>query len=812
VCKDEVVSVATFARKPETASPAKTASTGLRIAAADSVFEREADRTADEVTTRGAPSPHWSISGMDIAAPLQRKPTGSVESSEVPQIVHEVLRSPGRPLDRGTRDFFERRFGHDFGHVRVHHDTRAAESARAVHAHAYSAGHNVVFGANELAPETHKGRELLAHELTHTIQQRDATTDAPPVPPGSALETQANSAGQAVAQGLPVGGQFGSSGFALARQVVTPRALPDDELAQAIQDELKKLKKGDKPGEWLRELQAEAQRRTGLKARQQQEDAEEAARVAAAERPRKEREAAIAEATAVGTRAEEPDDEEAAPVPMALAGGRDRKVAPAPRKKSANVRPPSKFDPGGFHEPVRPGGRILTEYEEASEANLERLEAAHRRTDKRKFDVRVKEARERAPLSDISRLGVRRDPQEVWDYGLSVGLFAEDEKEAVWQTFEVPRAAASHRETEREKGEVQYQQQLKGEAVLAQSQAMFFQPPAMSELGAAAKVLYWGTGVYATGKDMARAYQTGDPGDIGQVALDLGPALAMHSFTKGGPRGEPVGTTEPEPAPSEPLTNVEAPKTEPHGEPPQVVPPKGPPNLVVIKGLHTPEPNPPAGATVKPAIPANENAVPQALRAVAGDPVKPQGAQMTRRVVPAPKVKQQVGKVKATGDSDVPKAPRNLIQEKTVKEQQAPEDTHSVKSDVPGALQPERFDVGNFAEKNFNSIPEALQRAGIKSSRPISKPLPAGTEKYRIEGYQGYSRGHEPEIDALDRAGETVYEVKPHHQYDQGLNEARGYAHDMDRLHPLPDGRKWKYDCVTYDPDAVSQYVRRLRK
>jgi hypothetical protein len=157
-------------------------------------------------------------------------------------------------------------------------------------------------------------------------------------------------------------------------------------------------------------------------------------------------------------------------------------------------------------------------------------------------------------------------------------------------------------------------------------------------------------------------------------------------------------------------------------------------------------------------------------------------------------------------------AQRNLIQEKTVKEQTAPEDTHSVKSNVPGALQPEHYDVGNFAEKNFNSIPEMLQRAGIKSSRPISKGLPAGTEKYRIEGRQGYSPGSEPEIDALDRAGETVYEVKPHHQYNQGLNEARGYAHDMDKLHPLPAGRKWKYDCVTYDSAAVTQYVRRLRE
>src|SRR6266700_2058745 len=65
---------------------------------------------------------------------LQRRATSSAELSEVPPIVHEVLRSPGQPLDAFTRAFMEARFGHDFSRVRVHTDSQAAESAQAVNA------------------------------------------------------------------------------------------------------------------------------------------------------------------------------------------------------------------------------------------------------------------------------------------------------------------------------------------------------------------------------------------------------------------------------------------------------------------------------------------------------------------------------------------------------------------------------------------------------------------------------------------------------------------------------------------------------
>ncbi len=90
-----------------------------------------------------------------------------------PPIVHEVLHSPGHPLDTDTRAHMESRFGHDLSQVRVHTDEKAAKSARAVNAQAYTMGCNVVFGAGQYTPGTVASEQLLAHELTHVIQQRE---------------------------------------------------------------------------------------------------------------------------------------------------------------------------------------------------------------------------------------------------------------------------------------------------------------------------------------------------------------------------------------------------------------------------------------------------------------------------------------------------------------------------------------------------------------------------------------------------------------------------------------------------------------
>ena len=102
---------------------------------------------------------------------LQRRAVNNAEPTAVPPIVHEVLRSPGQPLDAPTRAFFEPRLGHDFSKVRVHTDARAAESARAVNALAYTVKQDIAFGEGQYAPGAAEGRRLLAHELAHTVQQ-----------------------------------------------------------------------------------------------------------------------------------------------------------------------------------------------------------------------------------------------------------------------------------------------------------------------------------------------------------------------------------------------------------------------------------------------------------------------------------------------------------------------------------------------------------------------------------------------------------------------------------------------------------------
>lgn len=104
---------------------------------------------------------------------LQRNAANGIVSSRVPPIVHEVLRSPGQPLDPATRAFMEPRFGHDFSQVRVHTDGRSADAARAVNARAFTLGQTIVFAAGQYQPDRPAGMNLLAHEMTHTIQQRE---------------------------------------------------------------------------------------------------------------------------------------------------------------------------------------------------------------------------------------------------------------------------------------------------------------------------------------------------------------------------------------------------------------------------------------------------------------------------------------------------------------------------------------------------------------------------------------------------------------------------------------------------------------
>ncbi len=105
---------------------------------------------------------------------LQRRAADASHFEHIPAIVHAALRSPGEPLGSGTKYFFESRFGHEFSRVRIHANETAAESARAINALAFTVGTDVVFAAGRYAPDTTAGKRLLAHELTHVVQQSGA--------------------------------------------------------------------------------------------------------------------------------------------------------------------------------------------------------------------------------------------------------------------------------------------------------------------------------------------------------------------------------------------------------------------------------------------------------------------------------------------------------------------------------------------------------------------------------------------------------------------------------------------------------------
>lgn len=91
--------------------------------------------------------------------------------------VHDVIGSGGRPLEPDVRTDMESRLGADFGDVRVHDDAAAASSAKAVNAHAYTVGSNVVFQRDTYNPSSTAGKTTLAHELTHVMQQRSGPVD-----------------------------------------------------------------------------------------------------------------------------------------------------------------------------------------------------------------------------------------------------------------------------------------------------------------------------------------------------------------------------------------------------------------------------------------------------------------------------------------------------------------------------------------------------------------------------------------------------------------------------------------------------------
>lgn len=125
-------------------------SSGLSVSQPHDADEQEADRMAERV---------------------MRKPAGGEAfSTSQPTVVASPGHGSGNSMDNDTRFFMESRFGHDFSGVRIHHDHRAAESARSFDALAYTHGSDIVFGQGQYDPYSERGRHLLAHELAHVVQ------------------------------------------------------------------------------------------------------------------------------------------------------------------------------------------------------------------------------------------------------------------------------------------------------------------------------------------------------------------------------------------------------------------------------------------------------------------------------------------------------------------------------------------------------------------------------------------------------------------------------------------------------------------
>lgn len=115
---------------------------------------------------------------MKTWVPGRETRAGAANRSTRPGTRSHRSREGGEPLPQPVRDFFEPRFGHDFSRVRIYADGRAANAASALNAHAFTVGQSIVFGQGEYAPETAQGNKLLAHELTHVVQQEGSTSPA----------------------------------------------------------------------------------------------------------------------------------------------------------------------------------------------------------------------------------------------------------------------------------------------------------------------------------------------------------------------------------------------------------------------------------------------------------------------------------------------------------------------------------------------------------------------------------------------------------------------------------------------------------
>ncbi len=183
----------------------------LTIGKPNDKYEQEADRVADGVMSMPEPNVRRQQitplvqrqAGPEEEEDVQRQPGKEVEDETIqhkgtapqsqavsPTIESRIqsFKGGGQPLSKSTREYFEPRFDTDFSQVRVHEGSQAAETAKSINAKAFTTGRDVVFGAGQYSPGTSSGKQLLAHELTHVVQQggginrsQDNTGSPPPI-------------------------------------------------------------------------------------------------------------------------------------------------------------------------------------------------------------------------------------------------------------------------------------------------------------------------------------------------------------------------------------------------------------------------------------------------------------------------------------------------------------------------------------------------------------------------------------------------------------------------------------------------------
>lgn len=158
--------------------------TKLQVSTPGDQYEHEADRVADRVMRMPDPGLQRQCKGCSDESAripsdagelqIQRQANGKDNAGEVSSDFTSRL-GAGARLDTASRGYFEPRFGHDFGNVRIHTGPQAAAAAHSIRARAFTLGHDVVFAAGEHDPGSEAGKRLLAHELTHVVQQQTGT-------------------------------------------------------------------------------------------------------------------------------------------------------------------------------------------------------------------------------------------------------------------------------------------------------------------------------------------------------------------------------------------------------------------------------------------------------------------------------------------------------------------------------------------------------------------------------------------------------------------------------------------------------------